>query len=77
MPIQSRYTALNGDRHRSIDTGGNALVMLLLHGISSTLDDDDPSVPLLARISETLFLSHHGVHFSGTSIGVSSYAHYI
>jgi hypothetical protein len=43
MPIRSRYIALSDHRNRSIDTGGNALVILLLHGISSMLDDDDPS----------------------------------
>jgi pimeloyl-ACP methyl ester carboxylesterase len=56
MPIRSRYITLDGHRHRYIDTGGNAPVMLLLHGISSSLDYFGPSIPLLARSFRVLGL---------------------
>lgn len=56
MPIRSRYITLGGYRHRYIDTGGDAPVMLLLHGISSSLDYFGPSILLLARSFRVLGL---------------------
>lgn len=56
MPLRSRYIALGGHRHRFIDTGGDAPVMLLLHGISSSLDYFGPSISLLARSFRVLGL---------------------
>ena len=49
MPLQSRYIAPGGHRHRAVDTGGNALAMPLLRSISSWLDCFGPSISLLAR----------------------------
>ncbi len=56
MPIRSRYITLGGHRHRYIDTGGNAPVMLMLHGISSSADYYGPSISLLARSFRVLGL---------------------
>jgi pimeloyl-ACP methyl ester carboxylesterase len=56
MPTRSRYITLGGHRHRYIDTGGDRPVMLLLHGISSSLDYFGPSIPLLARSFRVLGL---------------------
>ncbi|NTW53415.1 MAG: alpha/beta hydrolase [Chlorobaculum sp.] len=56
MPTRSRYITLGGHRHRYIDTGGDSPVMLLLHGISSSLDYFGPSIPLLARSFRVLGL---------------------
>jgi pimeloyl-ACP methyl ester carboxylesterase len=56
MPTRSRYITLGGHRHRYIDTGGSSPVMLLLHGISSSLDYFGPSIPLLARSFRVLGL---------------------
>jgi len=56
MRISNRYITLGGHRHRYIDTGGDGPVMLLLHGISSSLDYYGPSIPLLARSFRVLAL---------------------
>ena len=56
MPTRSRHIILGGHRHRYIDMGGSAPVMLLLHGISSSLDYFGPSIPLLARSFRVLGL---------------------
>jgi len=56
MTSRNRYITLGGHRHRYIDTGGDAPVMLLLHGISSSLDYFGPSIPLLAGSFRVLAL---------------------
>ncbi|NTW52193.1 MAG: alpha/beta hydrolase [Chlorobiaceae bacterium] len=56
MTVQSRYITIGGHRHRYIDTGGHGPVMLLLHGISSSLDFYRLSTPLLARSFRVLAL---------------------
>lgn len=48
MAIENRYISLGGHRHRFIDTGGDKPVMLLLHGISSSLEFYGHSIALLA-----------------------------
>jgi pimeloyl-ACP methyl ester carboxylesterase len=56
MAFQNRYIVLGGHRHRYIETGLNGPPMLLVHGISSSLDFFGPSIPLLARSFRVLAL---------------------
>lgn len=49
MAPQDKYIVLGGHRHRYIETGREGPPMLLVHGISSSLDFYGPSIPLLAR----------------------------
>lgn len=49
MATHNRYiTLVGGHRHWYLDTGGNAPVMLLLHGISAFSDFYKPLIPQLA-----------------------------
>ncbi|NTU57714.1 MAG: alpha/beta hydrolase [Chlorobiaceae bacterium] len=56
MTIQNRYINVGGHRHRYVDTGGHGPTMLLLHGISSSLDFYRLSIPLLAGSFRVLAL---------------------
>jgi pimeloyl-ACP methyl ester carboxylesterase len=56
MAIQNRYITVGGHRHRYVDTGGHRPAMLLLHGISSSLDFYGPTIPLLAESFRVLAL---------------------
>ncbi|HWR00535.1 MAG TPA: alpha/beta hydrolase [Chlorobaculum sp.] len=56
MTIQNRYITLGGHRHRYVDTGGHGPAMLLLHGISSSLDFYSLTMPFLANSFRVLAL---------------------
>jgi pimeloyl-ACP methyl ester carboxylesterase len=56
MAIQNRYITVGGHRHRYVDTGGHRPSMLLLHGISSSLDFYGLTIPLLAESFRVLAL---------------------
>lgn len=56
MAFQNRYIVLGGHRHRYIETGLHGPPLLLVHGISSSLDFFGPSIPLLARSFRILAL---------------------
>jgi len=64
MAAQDRYITLSGHRHRYLDTGGNAPVMLLLHGISASIDFYDPVIPQLAGSFRVLGLDLLGFGLS-------------
>ncbi len=49
MAVQDRYITLGGHRHRYIEKGGSEHTMLLIHGISSSLDFYEQVIPLLSR----------------------------
>lgn len=49
MAPQDKFIVIGGHRHRYIETGPDGPAMLLVHGISSSLDYFGPSIPLLAR----------------------------
>jgi len=56
MAIQNRYITVGGHRHRYVDTGGHGPAMLLIHGISSSLDFYRLTIPLLAGSFRVLAL---------------------
>ena len=49
MASQDRYIVIGGHRHRYLEAGHQGPTMLLVHGISSSLDYFGPSIPLLAK----------------------------
>ena len=49
MASQDKYIVIGGHRHRYLETGRQGPPMLLVHGISSSLDYFGPSIPLLAE----------------------------
>jgi pimeloyl-ACP methyl ester carboxylesterase len=49
MAVQDRYITLGGHRHRYIEKGGSEHTMLLIHGISSSLDFYEQVIPLLSQ----------------------------
>lgn len=49
MAVQDRYITLGGHRHRYIEKGSSEHTMLLIHGISSSLDFYEQVIPLLSR----------------------------
>lgn len=48
MPLQDKYIKVGGHRHRYIETGEGKNTLLLVHGISSSLDFFSLVIPLLA-----------------------------
>ena len=48
MTPQHQYITLGGHRHHYVEAGRQGPVMLLLHGISSSLDFYEQTIPLLA-----------------------------
>ncbi|NTU67296.1 MAG: alpha/beta hydrolase [Chlorobiaceae bacterium] len=49
MALQDKYIVIGGHRHRYLEAGRQGPPMLLVHGISSSLDYFGPSIPLLAK----------------------------
>lgn len=49
MAPQDKYIVIGGHRHRYVEAGQQGPPMLLVHGISSSLDFFGPSIQLLAR----------------------------
>ncbi|NTV01598.1 MAG: alpha/beta hydrolase [Chlorobiaceae bacterium] len=49
MAPQDKYILVGGHRHRYLEAGKDGPPMLLVHGISSSLDYFGPSIPLLAK----------------------------
>ncbi|MEI6758433.1 MAG: alpha/beta hydrolase [Chlorobium sp.] len=49
MAPQNSYITLGGHRHRYIESGGSEHTMLLLHGISSSLDFYEQVIPSLSK----------------------------
>jgi pimeloyl-ACP methyl ester carboxylesterase len=49
MAVQDRYITLGGHSHRYIEKGSSEHSLLLLHGISSSLDFYEQVIPLLSR----------------------------
>ena len=56
MAPLNKFITLGGHRHHYIDTGRPGPVMLLLHGISSSLDFYEQTIPLLAASFRVLAL---------------------
>ncbi len=56
MAFQDQYIVIGGHRHRYIQAGTTGPTLLLVHGISSSLDFFEPSVPLLAQSFRVLAL---------------------
>ncbi|NTU90432.1 MAG: alpha/beta hydrolase [Chlorobiaceae bacterium] len=81
MAPQDNYIVIGGHRHRYIDSGGEGPPMLLVHGISSSLDFYGPSIPLLARSFRLLALDLLGFGSSdkpkGAPYSLSLYAELI
>ncbi|NTU97522.1 MAG: alpha/beta hydrolase [Chlorobiaceae bacterium] len=49
MAVQDKYITLGGHRHRFIEKGSSEHTMLLVHGISSSLDFYEQVIPHLSR----------------------------
>jgi pimeloyl-ACP methyl ester carboxylesterase len=49
MAVQDKYISLGGHRHRYIEKGGSERTILLIHGISSSLDFYEQVIPHLSR----------------------------
>jgi len=49
MASQDKHIVIGGHRHRYLEAGHQGPTMLLVHGISSSLDYFGPSIPLLAK----------------------------
>jgi pimeloyl-ACP methyl ester carboxylesterase len=49
MAVQDKYINLGGHRHRYIEKGSSEHTMLLIHGISSSLDFYEQVIPHLSR----------------------------
>jgi pimeloyl-ACP methyl ester carboxylesterase len=64
MAPHDKYITLGGHRHRYIETGGSEHTMLLLHGISSSLDFYDQVIPLLSRSFRVIALDLLGFGLS-------------
>ncbi len=64
MAPQNRYITLGGHRHRYVATGSSAKTMLLLHGISSSLDFYEQVIPSLSRSFRVLALDFLGFGLS-------------
>jgi pimeloyl-ACP methyl ester carboxylesterase len=64
MAPQDRYITLGGHRHRYIETGNSEHTMLLLHGISSSLDFYEQVIPSLSRSFRVIALDLLGFGFS-------------
>ncbi len=56
MPQNSSTIVLGGHNHRYFDTGGKGPTLLLLHGISCSLDFFEQVIPLLSRSFRVLAL---------------------
>jgi pimeloyl-ACP methyl ester carboxylesterase len=64
MAPQNRYITLGGHRHRYIETGRSEHTMLLLHGISSSLDFYEQVIPSLSRSFRVIAIDLLGFGFS-------------
>jgi len=64
MAPQDRYMRLGGHRHRYIETGNAEHTLLLLHGISSSLDFYERVIPLLAASFRVIALDLLGFGLS-------------
>lgn len=64
MAPQNRYITLGGHRHHYIETGRSGHTMLLLHGLSSSLDFYEQVIPSLARSFRVLALDFLGFGLS-------------
>ncbi len=56
MAPQDKHIVIGGHRHRYVEAGLQGPPMILVHGISSSLDFFGPSIPLLARSFRVLAL---------------------
>lgn len=64
MAPQNRYITLGGHRHRYVETGRSEHTLLLLHGISSSLDFYEQVIPSLSRSFRVLALDFLGFGLS-------------
>ncbi|KUL25734.1 alpha/beta fold hydrolase [Chlorobium limicola] len=64
MAPQNRYIALGGHRHRYIESGRSGHTMLLLHGISSSLDFFEQVIPPLSASFRVLAVDFLGFGLS-------------
>jgi pimeloyl-ACP methyl ester carboxylesterase len=64
MAPQNRYITLGGHRHRYIETGRAERTILLLHGISSSLDFYEQVIPYLSKSFRVLALDFLGFGLS-------------
>jgi len=64
MAPQNRYIALGGHRHRYIESGRSGHTMLLLHGISSSLDFFEQVIPALSASFRVLAVDFLGFGLS-------------
>ncbi|MCF8381974.1 MAG: alpha/beta hydrolase [Chlorobium sp.] len=64
MASQNRYITLGGHRHRYVATGSSGQTMLLLHGISSSLDFYEQVIPSLSRSFRVLAFDFLGFGLS-------------
>lgn len=64
MAPQNRYITLGGHRHRYIETGSSGHTMLLLHGISSSLDFYEQVIPSLSASFRVLAFDFLGFGLS-------------
>lgn len=64
MAHQNSYITLGGHKHRYIETGNSDHTMLLLHGISSSLDFYEQVIPSLSRSFRVIALDLLGFGFS-------------
>jgi len=64
MAPQNRYITLGGHRHRYVETGSSEHTLLLLHGISSSLDFYEQVIPRLSASFRVLALDFLGFGLS-------------
>jgi pimeloyl-ACP methyl ester carboxylesterase len=64
MAYQNKYITLGGHRHRYIESGKSEHTMLLLHGISSSLEFYEQVIPLLSKSFRVIALDLLGFGLS-------------
>lgn len=70
MAPQDKYITLGGHRHRYRETGSSDRTMLLLHGISSSLDFYESVIPSLAETFRVLAFDFLGFGGSDKPAGI-------
>ncbi len=71
MAQKDKFIVIGGHRHRYIETGLDGPTMLLVHGISASLDYFGPSIPLLARSFRVLAIDLLGFGGSDKPKGIA------